>query len=257
MVDLFYREYGNGAPVIMIHGLLGMSDNFIPVAKKLAEQYRVILPDLRNHGNSPHSEDFDLNVLTEDIIGLYHKLNFNSAVIMGHSLGGRVAISSALKHPELFSRLIVEDMAPRKYSGNKSINNLLKVMSRFDLKNKRSINEIDESLKQVIPDARNRQLVLKNIARIGEGAYEWKINLEVITRKVESLMAPVFEDMIFSKPTLFIKGGLSNLISPDDYKIIYKFFPAAKIEIIPNAGHWVHADEPQLFMEKVIAFLGA
>jgi esterase len=256
-MDLFYREYGNGAPVIMIHGLLGMSDSFIPLAKILAEQYKVILPDLRNHGNSPHSEDFDLSVLTGDIVELYHKLNLNSAVIIGHSLGGRVAISAALKHPDLFSRLIVEDMAPRKYSGNKSINNLLQVMSRLDLKSKRSINEIDESLKFDITDARNRQLVLKNISRISEGLYEWKLNLEVITRKVESLMAPVFEEVAFTKPTLFIKGGRSNLIRPEDYKIIYKFFPTAEIEIIPNAGHWVHADEPQLFLEKVMVFLDA
>lgn len=256
-MDLFYREYGNGAPVIMIHGLLGMSDNFIPVAKKLAEQYKVILPDLRNHGNSPHSEDFDLNVLTEDIVELFHKLNFNSAVIMGHSLGGRVAISAALKHPELFSRLIVEDMAPRKYSGNKSINNLLQAMNRLDLKSMKSINDIDESLKQLIPDVRNRQLVLKNIARMGEGVYDWKLNLKVITTKVESLMTPVFENVEFSKPTLFIKGGKSNLIRPEDYEIIYKFFPAATIETIPNAGHWVHADEPLLFLEKVTAFLGS
>ncbi|HNW69214.1 MAG TPA: alpha/beta fold hydrolase [Bacteroidales bacterium] len=254
-MDLFYREYGNGAPVIMIHGLLGMSDNFIPLAKKLAEQYRVILPDLRNHGNSPHSEDFDLTVLTGDIIELYHKLNFNSAVIIGHSLGGRVAISAALKHPDLFSRLIVEDMAPRKYSGNKSINNLLQVMNQIDLKSKRSINEIDEALMQAIPDTRNRQLVLKNITRISEGVYVWKLNLDVITRKVESLMAPVFEEVAFTKPTLFIKGGRSNLIRPEDFKIIYKFFPAAEIEIIPNAGHWVHADDPQLFLEKVMTFL--
>jgi len=256
-MDLFYREYGSGAPVIMIHGLLGMSDNFIPLAKNLAEQYKVILPDLRNHGNSPHSEEFDLSVLTEDIIELYQKLNFNSAVIIGHSLGGRVAISATLKFPDLFSRLIVEDMAPRKYSGNKSINNLLQVMNQIDLKSKRSINEIDEALMQAIPDTRNRQLVLKNITRISEGAYVWKLNLDVIIRKVESLMAPVFEEVTFSKPTLFIKGGRSNLIRPEDYKIIYKFFPAAEIEIIPNAGHWVHADEPQLFLEKVMAFLDA
>ena len=256
-MDLFYREYGSGAPVIMIHGLLGMSDNFIPVAKKLADQYKVILPDLRNHGNSPHSGEFDLNVLTADIIELYHKLNFNSAVIIGHSLGGRIAISAALKYPDLFSRLIVEDIAPRKYSGNKSINNLLQAMNRLDLKSKGSINEIDESLKLLIPDTRNRQLVLKNISRIGEGVYEWKLNLKVITTKVESLMAPVFEDVEFSKPTLFIKGGRSNLIGPEDDEIIRKFFPAATIEIIPNAGHWVHADEPQLFLEKVTAFLGS
>lgn len=241
----------------MIHGLLGMSDNFIPVAKKLAGQYKVILPDLRNHGNSPHSEDFDLNVLTEDILELFHKLNLNSAVIIGHSLGGRVAISAALKYPDMFSRLIVEDMAPRKYSGNKSINSLLQAMNRLDLKSRKSISEIDESLKQLIPDARNRQLVLKNIARKGEGVYDWKLNLKVITTKVESLMTPVFEEVTFPKPTLFLKGGKSNLIRPEDYEIIYKFFPAATIEIIPNAGHWVHADEPQLFLEKVSAFLGS
>jgi esterase len=255
-MDLFYREFGSGSPVIMIHGLLGMSDNFIPAAKKIAENNKVILPDLRNHGNSPHSEEFNLEVLTGDIIALYHKLHFNSAVIIGHSLGGRIAISAALQYPELFSRIIVEDIAPRKYSGNKNIGNLISVMNRMDLKNKSSIGEIDDTLKHFIQDVRTRQLILKNITKNMDGKYVWKLNLDVITKNLESLMSSVFEKMTFTKPALFIKGGLSHLIRQDDYKIINKYFPLAEIEIIPNAGHWVHADEPQLFLYKVIDFLG-
>ena len=256
-MDLFFREYGSGSPVIMIHGLLGMSDNFIPAAKKIAENNKVILPDLRNHGNSPHSEEFNLEVLTDDIIVLYHKLNLNSAVIIGHSLGGRIAISAALKYPELFSRLIVEDIAPRKYSGNKSIGNLIHVMNRMDLKSKSSIGEIDDTLKHFIQDVRTRQLILKNITKNKDNKYIWKLDLDVITKNLESLMSSVVEEVTFSKPTLFLKGGLSHLIRQDDYKIIYKYFPSAEIEVIPNAGHWVHADEPQLFIDRVMAFLNA
>ncbi len=256
-MDLFYREFGCGPPVIMIHGLLGMSDNYIPAAKKLAENHRLILPDLRNHGNSPHHEEFNLEVLTGDIIELVHKLKFDSAVIIGHSLGGRIAISAVLKYPELFSRLIVEDIAPRRYTGNKSIMNLISSMNRLDLTDKKSFGEIDDWLKSFVPDVKKRQLVLKNIAKNKDGEYVWKLNLDAITKNMESLMIPVFENVKFTKPVLFLKGGLSRLIREEDHNLIYKYFPAAKIDIIPNTGHWVHAEEPALFLEKVQAFLRA
>jgi len=239
----------------MIHGLLGMSDSFIPAAKKLSEKYKVILPDLRNHGNSPHSEDFNMEVLAKDIIDLYHTLNYDSAVLIGHSLGGRVAISASLKYPELFSSLIVEDIAPRRYSGNKSMGSLLKAMICLDLAGCKSYTEIDHRLKTSVKDDRHRQLVLKNIAKNKQGNYVWKLNLEVIKENLESLMVPVFEEVTFSKPALFLKGELSHLIRPEDEKIIYQYFPSAKIEMIGNAGHWIHADQPKAFLEKVMDFL--
>jgi esterase len=210
---------------------------------------------LRNHGNSPHSEDFDLNVLTDDIKELYHKLKIDNAVIIGHSLGGRIAISAVLKYPDLFSKIIVVDIAPRRYTGNRSISGLLHIMNRIDLDTKKNVAEIDEAMKPLISDIRTRQLVLKNVVKNNEGVYEWKSNLKVITKKIEELMTPVFEEVHYSRQALFIKGGKSDFVTLDDYKIIYRYFPNADIEIIQNAGHWVHADEPQLFLEKVMCFL--
>lgn len=254
-MDLFYREFGNGYPVFIIHGLIGMSDNWIPVANKIAEKYNVIIPDLRNHGNSPHSNDFDLNVLTEDIIKLVYKLNYSSAIIIGHSLGGRIAISAALEYPELFSKLIVVDVAPRGYSGNRSISNVVAIMNRLNFKNKSTIGEIDDSLKSFITDVKVRQLLLKNIKKNNDGCFSWKLNLDVISKSIETLMTPVFDDVTYNKPALFLKGGMSDFITPDDYKLIYKYFPSAQIETFPHAGHWVQADEPQLFLEYVTEFI--
>ena len=254
-MDLFYRVFGNGSPVIILHGLLGMSDNWISIAKKIAEKHTVFLPDLRNHGNSFHSEDFDLEVLTDDIIELVHNLKIENAVIIGHSLGGRIAISAVLKYPDLFSKIIVVDIAPRRYTGNRSISGLLHIMNRIDLDTKKNIAEIDEAMKPLISDIRIRQLVLKNVIKNDEGFYEWKSNLVVITKKIEELMTPVFDEVQYEKPALFIKGGKSDFVTQDDYKIIYRYFPNADIDIIQNAGHWVHADEPQLFLEKVMLFL--
>lgn len=254
-MDLFYRESGNGEPVIMIHGLMGMSDNWIPVARGMAGNYRMVMPDLRNHGNSPHHNDFNLNVLTEDIFALCQKLKINSAVFIGHSLGGRIAMAVALQKPQMVSRLIVEDIAPRRYFGNKSIARLFRIMSGLDLKGIKSFNEINEALISSLPDDKNRQLVLKNIRKKGRCGYEWKLNLRVLADNLESLMAPVYGDAIYSGPTLFFKGGLSNLVTEEDQKFIHKHFPSASIQVIPNAGHWVHADQPQLFLEKVTLFL--
>ena len=254
-MDLFYRESGSGEPVIMIHGLMGMSDNWIPVARGLAGNYRMVMPDLRNHGKSTHHKEFNLTVLTEDIFALCQKLKINSAVFIGHSLGGRIAMAVALQKPQMVSRLVVEDIAPRRYFGNKSIARLLSIMSGLDLKGMRSINEINEVLKSVLPDNKNSQLVLKNIRKKAGGGFEWKLNLEVLADNLEALMTPVYGEATFTGPTLFFKGALSNLLTEEDHKIIHKHFPSASIQLIPDAGHWVHTDQPKLFLEKLALFL--
>jgi len=254
-MDLFYRESGSGMPVIMIHGLMGMSDNWIPVARGLSGNYRMVMPDLRNHGNSPHHKEFNLNVLTENIFALCQKLKIDSAVFIGHSLGGRIAMAVALQKPKLVRKLIVEDIAPRRYFGNKSISRLFRIMTGIDLKAMNSINEINEVLISSLPDNKNRQLVLKNIRKKAGGGYEWKLNLKVLADNLEALMTPVYGEAAFTGPTLFFKGSLSNLVTEEDHKIIHKHFPSASIQVIPNAGHWVHADQPQLFLEKLALFL--
>ena len=254
-MELYYRSFGEGKPVVILHGLLGMSDNWMMPAKQLAENYRVILPDLRNHGNSPHSDAFDLQSLVNDIAELITMLGLSSVAMIGHSLGGRIAISLALQQPALIDKLAVIDIAPRKYSGNKSIANLLIAMSKVDFAKYTALSDIENFIARFLPDVRVRQLVLKNIKRLAPGVFGWKCNFDVIIAHVETLMSPVFEESEFRKPTLFLKGGLSDFILPEDFKTILHYFPLAEIHTLPNAGHWLHVDEPQLFLDEVTAFL--
>lgn len=254
-MQLFYRTFGEGKPLIVLHGLLGMSDNWIMPAKELSKEYKVILPDLRNHGNSPHSDDFNLQVMEDDIVELIQTTGFESIYLLGHSLGGRIAMSVALQHPQLIEKLVVVDIAPRKYSGNKSISNMMEVMSRVDFNNLLTLTAIEEFLTRYIPDARVRNHAMKNLKRKTGGAFEWKANLPVIVKDIETLMAPVYEEVPFTKPVLFIKGGASDFISDGDMKPIFHHFPDATLKTIPNGSHWVHVDEPELFLEEVIKFL--
>jgi esterase len=254
-MKLFYRIYGEGKPLIILHGLLGMSDNWIMPAKELSKTYQVILPDLRNHGNSPHSDDFNLQLLADDIVELIRTLGYGKVMLLGHSLGGRIAISIALQHPLLIEKLIVVDIAPRRYSGNKSISNLLEVMSRVDFNTLKTLADIEDFLAKYLPDPKVRNQAMKNLKRREDHGFEWKANLPVIIKDIESLMAPVLEDVEFTKPVLFIKGGRSDFITDEDMKHIFRYFPNAKVYTIANADHWVHVEEPELFLEEVNAFL--
>lgn len=253
-MELFFRTTGSGEPLVILHGLIGMSDNWLTPAKRLASQYECIIPDLRNHGNSPHSSDFSLEGMADDLYELFHKQQISSAHLLGHSMGGRVALAFADKYPELIQKLIIVDIAPRKYSGSKSIANLLEVMRRVDFSGITTISEIDDFLKKYIPDDRVRFLVMKNTKRTEHG-FDWKLNLSVIIENVEDLMTPVNENMHFEKPCLFIKGGKSDFITQDDVALIYKLFPQVQIEIIENADHWVHVDAPDEFIKCVERFL--
>jgi pimeloyl-ACP methyl ester carboxylesterase len=252
---LFCRTYGEGKPLIILHGLLGMSDNWIMPAKELSKTFKVILPDLRNHGNSPHSDDFNLQVLADDIVELIQTSGFELVYLLGHSLGGRIAMSVALQHPQLLEKLVVVDIAPRKYSGNKSISNMIDVMSRVDFNKLATLTAIEEFLTRHITDPRVRNHAMKNLKKKTGGGFEWKANLPIIVIDIETLMTPVYEEIPFTKPALFIKGGASDFITDADMKPIFLHFPKATLRIIPNASHWVHADEPELFIEEVNAFL--
>jgi esterase len=253
-MKLFFRTFGDGRPLIILHGLLGMSDNWIIPAKELSKTYKVILPDLRNHGNSPHSNDFNLQLMANDIIELIQTLGFEKVLLMGHSLGGRIAISIALQHPQLVEKLVVVDIAPRRYAGNKNISNLLEVMNHVDFNTLKTLADIEAFLVRFLPDPRVKNQAMKNLKKREDHGFEWKANLPVILNDIESLMSPVFENEVFTKSVLFIKGGRSEFITDEDFKYIFMYFPNAKVHIIATADHWVHVEEPELFLEEVNTF---
>src|SRR5690606_17209887 len=241
-MKLFYRELvGKGQPLIILHGLFGSSDNWLTLAKQFANKFHVYLPDQRNHGQSPHSDDFDYDLMADDIHEFLITNSISDPVIIGHSMGGKAAMKFALTHPELVNKLIVVDMAPKQYpvqhdrilDGLKSIN-LEKIESR---------NEADDQLAQYIKEPAVRQFLLKNLQRKPEGGFSWKINLPVLDKSIEKISADISGNQVFNKPVLFIRGSKSDYVLDQDLPNIHQLFPQARMATL-DTGHWIHAEQP-------------
>lgn len=251
-MTLFFRELGNKKqPLIILHGLFGSSDNWMTQAKMLAEHFHVYLPDQRNHGQSGHSAEMNYHVLADDLHEFIVSNSISAPVLLGHSMGGKAAMFFALKHPELVSKLIVVDMAPRKYPiHHRKILDGLKAIPLPDLQSR---NHADDLLSAHEPDASVRQFLLKNLQRKPEGGFMWKINLPVLDSQIEHLGEAVPAGK-FDKPALFIKGKHSNYVSTEDEVMIRSIFPQAEI-ITMDTGHWVQAEKPQEFVDHVLNYL--
>jgi esterase len=253
-MKLHFRELGTGKPLIILHGLFGFLDNWQTLAKYFAQQYKVYLVDLRNHGRSPHNPDFNYALMAADLRELITDHHIHEPAIMGHSMGGKVAMHFALHHPEQLSRLIVVDMAPRAYPPHHQ--DILAALKAVDLKAMTSRGEVDAALARYIPEEGVRQFLAKNLYRQDDNTFAWRMNLPVIEEKIEEVGKETTANVPFLKPTLFIRGGNSRYIQPEkDITLIQKLFPAATLETIAGAGHWVHAEKPQELYNLVLGFL--
>jgi esterase len=251
-MNLYAREFGQGDPIIILHGLFGFSDNWQTIAKKLAEHYLVITPDLRNHGRSPHVESHSYPEMAEDL-RLYMEAHWVfSTFLIGHSMGGKVAMQFALDHPDLVEKLIVVDIEPGQADDNHS--DIFTSLLEMNLEKMTERQEAEQFLESRIPDLGTRQFLLKNITRNDEGGFEWKMNLSVLWKSYHNILAPVKGDP-FLKPCLFIRGSRSNYIKDADWPGVLKLFPQARLHTIEGAGHWVHADQPLALLETIQAFL--
>ena len=261
-MKLFFRKYGEGPPLIIIHGLYGSSDNWVSMGRQLAENFEVFLIDQRNHGQSPHSPDHNYQVLKEDLLEFMDSQSIEKAIILGHSMGGKTAMFFAVDYPERVSRLIIADISPRSYKSTKSSqllshSDIIRAMFNVDFYGITSRDEIDEILSKSIPDERIRQFLLKNVKREKDNTYSWSINIRAIKHELENIMDGLSEDQteVTGFPVLFLKGENSEYIQDADRKLIYQIFPFADIETVPNAGHWLHAEQPEIFIQKVIDFI--
>ncbi len=253
MRDLFYREIGEGTPIIILHGLFGASDNWMSIGKLLAENHKVYLLDLRNHGNSIKSTAFDYDTMAKDVITFIEKHQIESPIILGHSMGGKVAMNLAVEYPEKISKLIIADIGPKAYPVHHQV--ILEGLSAIDPDSIKSRKEADEILSHYVKIAGIRQFLLKNLGRKEDGGFEWKINLPIIKEKIENVGAPLSTISRFDKPTLFIRGGDSNYILEEDFDLIHTIFTDSKVKTIQKAGHWLHAEQPQAFINIVNQFL--
>jgi esterase len=253
-MKLHYLELGHGQPLLILHGLFGTLDNWKTLAKRLAETYNVFLVDLRNHGRSPHSNEHDYELMADDVRELIEDLKIPTPSIIGHSMGGKVAMKYALKYPTHIKKLVVVDIAPKAYPPHHD--DIIDALKQVDLTVAKSRSDIDEQLAKSIKQEDVRLFLAKNVHRKDDGSYGWRMNLEAIDRNYENIAAAITADVPFKKDTLFIKGGKSNYIKQEDlFSSIEHLFTQVEIETIPEAGHWVHAEAPDKVYDLINTFL--
>lgn len=252
-MKLHYQDIGEGHPLVLMHGLFGSADNWRSMARYFSRFYRVISVDLRNHGRSPHSDTQDFVSMAADIEQLCGDLGLHKVHVIGHSLGGKVAMQFAAEQPAWVEKLVVVDISPRRYFSEHTP--LMDAMLALDLNSLGSRTAVDEALSEKVRDKSVRQFLLMNLQSDDNGLY-WRINLPALKANYQQLMAPVCEDMTVSADSLFVYGGSSEYVTAEDRSLIKHHFPQAQFQAIEKAGHWVHAERPQQFKQVVEDFLG-
>ena len=251
-MKLFFRELGSGQPLVILHGLFGASDNWMSIAKQLAENHKVYIVDQRNHGQSPKNEVFNYPVMAEDLNAFLEEHNISDPIIIGHSMGGKVAMQFAMNYPEKYQKLVVVDIAPKKYPVHH--HQILEGLNSLPISTLKSRSEADKHLSQFVPELGVRQFLLKNLYR-KDGGFDWRINLPVITKNIEISGHSLENQKPNHVPTLFLGGKKSHYIQPEDHQQIQEVFQNVEIVMLEDAGHWVHAEKPQLFLEHLVAFI--
>ncbi|MCB9189835.1 MAG: alpha/beta fold hydrolase [Flavobacteriales bacterium] len=251
-MKLNYKREGEGAPLIIIHGLFGNLDNWQTLGKKFAENFDTILIDQRNHGHSGHSEDFDYDFMALDLIELIEDLKLSHVNVIGHSMGGKTVMRAAQIRPDLFEKIVVVDIGPKGYPMHHDT--ILEGLHAIDFDKVKSRGQANKVISAYIEDEGVKQFLLKNLYWKEKGVLDWRINLPVITNNMDKIIAQLPSDEV-NTPTLFIRGEKSNYIIEDDYTDIFMQFPNSDIETIYNAGHWIHAENPFDFYNLVMDFL--
>lgn len=261
-MQLYSRILGEGPPLVILHGLFGMSDNWLTIGRELARHgFTVHLPDLRNHGQSPHQDTHRYPDMVDDLVQYFTRHDLDQAKLMGHSMGGKTAMIFALLYPELLHRLVVVDMAPSAYPPSASIfhRNLISAMRDLAIESATDRGPVRTSLEQRLGDPRLTAFLAKNIGRAKEsGRLYWKCNLPVLERFLDHLHIGLAELAMHAPcpvTSLFIKGNTSDYYQPEHEKDRLFYFPDSTVAGIDDAGHWVHSEQPAKFVSLVLAFL--
>jgi pimeloyl-ACP methyl ester carboxylesterase len=254
-MNLFHRTSGmTGQQAVILHGLFGSSDNWSTIGKAIADQgYRVSLVDLRNHGLSPHDDRFDLVSMAEDVNTLITNEGMHHPILIGHSLGGKVAMRYACQYPDQLSAMVVLDIAPKSYTVRH--HDIVQALLEVSQQPMTSRKMVDEQLSPMVPDFSVRQWLMKSLYWKEKDRLDWRFNLPVIAQSLRQAVADSQCDMPINIPTLFLRGENSNYIEKTDFAAIQKSFSNATIETIANAGHWLHADQPNATLEAIVDFL--
>ncbi|PHS73261.1 MAG: alpha/beta hydrolase [Cycloclasticus sp.] len=239
-----------------MHGLFGSARNWRGIAQKLSKNAVVYTVDLRNHGASPHVKQMPYSLMAEDIVHFMQQQNFQSAQVLGHSMGGKVAMQLALNYPERVNRLIVVDMAPVTYTHN--FNDILTALSNIPMETISSRNDADEILKKSIDVLSLRQFLLQNLVAKESGGYAWRVNLDSIKSNMSNIMGFPKENknVTYTNPTLFIGGGNSTYLAERYLAAVKTLFPSAQVDILKGVGHWPQVEAPKAFLSCLEPFLG-
>jgi esterase len=249
---LHTHSTGSGQPLILLHGLFGSYDNLAGIARALSDQWRIISIDLPNHGQSPHSTKMDYTSMVADLADTLDSLNIVSCNLLGHSLGGKLAMAFALAHPGKVTSLIIADIAPVSYA--RSHQAVFAGLTSLDTTAVANRSEADEQLAEYISEPGVRQFLLKSLHKTKQG-FNWRFNLAVLETCYEQLLSFPVNNAEYSGPVLFIKGAESDYILPEYRPQIMQYFPKAQAKIINGTGHWLHGEKPAVFTKLVRDFL--
>ena len=252
-MKLNYKSFGQGPPVIILHGLFGNLDNWQTFARQLSKHFLVYIVDQRNHGRSPHADEMNYSVTAEDLRSFMEDQWVYQAHIIGHSMGGKTAMQFAFDHPDMLDRLVVLDIGPQANPDRHRT--FFAAMNALQLAHLESRKEAEAQLAKTISDPGIRSFLLKNLTRSKSGGFQWKMNLPILQQEFPNILAAVEGDP-FSGPVLFVRGSRSDYIKDSDWPQIRHLFPTATLTTIPEAGHWIHKDAPEPLLEKITQFLG-
>jgi len=251
---LNYKIIGQGTPIIILHGLFGMLDNWSNMAKKLeAAGYMVILIDQRDHGRSAHTHDFSYPLLANDLYQFMEDNWIHDAILIGHSMGGKTSLQFVTEHESMISKLVIIDIGIKKYKGGHQ--DVFEALFAVDIEKIQGRDEAQAVLMHHLNDLGTVQFLMKNLTRRKEGGFEWKMNLSLLFEKYENILEKIHYQAASVTDTLFIKGGKSDYILDEDWPDITEMLPNAKIKTIEDAGHWVHVDQPDELFDTIIDFI--
>ncbi len=255
-MKLFFRELGEDGnkPLIILHGVFGSSDNWMTLGRQFSETFKVYLVDQRNHGQSPHSDEFTYEAMKEDLRQFITENQIENPHIIAHSMGGKVAMLFALQYPELYDKLMIVDIAPRAYPPHHE--SILEGLNAIDLPNLENRKDADETFARYEPNLGVRQFLLKNLYRTKENGFDWRFNLTAITNSIAKIGIEIESEKSNPKETRFVRGLKSHYIADSDKIHIRKLFPNATFTDFEKAGHWIHAEAPKKFYEEVMSFFG-
>jgi len=260
-IPLHHRVYPcpdmGGMPIVLLHGLLGSSSNWHSIARQLSENYPVLVPDLRNHGQSPHAEPMDYQAMCHDLVCLFEDLGYGEVILVGHSMGGKLAMEFALQYPQRVMKLVIVDTAPVRY--NHDFADIFVGLRAVKVRQVEQRSDADRQMAEHISESTIRQFLLQNLVR-RNGEWQWRIDLDLLQAAIPSIQAPPpsladgHYDGSYNGPVSVIYGEKSDYVQPSFHALLRQHFPAVVFNGIADAGHWVYAEQPISFMQVLTAF---